>query len=181
MEWMLYVVAVIFCVLGAACVLSIIIGLPGGWIMLGLAMIIQFADRLYLPAHAPPTFGWWMLGACVGLLALGELIELAAGAAGARRGGGGRRGMVGALIGGIAGAVMLTLFLPIPLVGTLIGAVLGTFAGAVVGEVTGENAKTVRGSMKPALGATIGRVVGTVSKVGITIAVWITLSVAAFV
>lgn len=180
MEWILYIVAALFCLLGALCVASIVVGLPGGWIMLGLALIIEATDGLYLPPERPQTFGWWVLGACAGLLAIGEIVELAAGAAGAKSGGGGKRGMWGALIGGILGALFLTFFIPIPIVGTLIGAVIGTFIGAVVGEVTGEQAKTVRGSMKPALGATIGRVIGTVGKIGIAIAVWITLSVAAF-
>jgi uncharacterized protein YqgC (DUF456 family) len=114
------------------------------------------------------------------LAGLGELIEFAAGAAGAKRGGAGRRGMIGALIGGIVGALLLTPFIPVPVVGTLIGAIIGTFIGAVLGEVTGLEPKTVRGSMKPALGATIGRVAGTVGKMGTAIVVWLTLSVAAF-
>ena len=180
MEWITYVVATLFCVLGAVCLVSIIFSIPGGWIMLGLACVIEFVDRFYLPAERQQTFEWWVLGVCLGLLALGELIEFAAGAAGAKRGGAGRRGMVGALIGGILGAIFLTALVPIPVVGSLIGAIVGTFAGAVLGEITGAQPKTGRGSVKPAIGATIGRVVGTMSKIGISMAVWIALSIAAF-
>lgn len=178
MEWLFYLTATIFALLGAACVFSIVFSLPGGWIMLGLAVILELADSLYLPAEKTQTFSWWVLGVSFGLLLLGELLEFAAGAAGAKTGGGSKRGMVGALIGGIAGAIICTFFVPV--VGTLVGALLGTFIGALVGEMSGEQAKTMRGSMKPALGATIGRVLGTVSKIGIALAVWITLSVAAF-
>ena len=183
MEWMTYLVAALFTLLGAACVASIIFSLPGAWIMLGIALVIEWLDQFWRVPDAAgrtQTFEWWLLGVCLGLALLGELIELVAGAAGAKRGGGGRRGMIGALIGGILGAIILTSFIPIPVVGTLIGAVIGTFVGAVIGEVTGPQAKTVAGSMKPALGATIGRVLGTAGKMAVAIVMWLALSVAAF-
>lgn len=181
MEWMAYFVAMLFAAVGALCVASIIFSIPGGWIMLGVALLIEWLDQLYLPAGNQQTFNWWLLGMCAGLLGLGELLEFVAGAAGAKGGGGSKRGMVGALIGGILGAIFFTVFIPIPVVGSLIGAVIGTFIGAVAGETSGERAKTVRGSIRPALGATIGRVFGTMGKLLITIIVWATLSVAAFV
>src|SRR5678815_4869796 len=97
MEWITYVVAVLFFLLGGLCVVSIIISLPGGWIMLALALIIEWCDRFYLPPDRTQTFDWRLLGVCAVLLAVGEAIEFAAGAAGAKRGGASRRGMVGAL------------------------------------------------------------------------------------
>jgi len=180
MEWLAYIVATVFTLFGAACVASIIVGPPGGWILFGAAAVIELADGLYLSEGNQQTFSWWLLGACLGLLVLSEIIEFAAGAAGAKSGGASNRGMIGALLGGIIGAIVFTPLLPVPIVGTLIGALAGTFIGAVIGEVSGAQPKTVPGSIKPAIGATIGRVVGTVSKIGISIAVWITLSVAAF-
>lgn len=180
MEWLLYIIAVVFCITGLGLVISCLVSVPGGWIMLALALLIDLFDGWYLPVEPAQTFGWWTLGICAGLLAIGELVELLAGAAGAKGGGGTKRGMTGAIIGGIGGAIAFTVLLPIPLVGTLIGAVLGTFAGAIVGETTGENARTVRGSMKPAIGATIGRIIGTTSRILLTIVVWAILSVAAF-
>jgi uncharacterized protein YqgC (DUF456 family) len=180
MEWMMCVVATLFCLLGAVCLVSIIFSIPGGWIMLALACIIELCDQFYLAEGRQVTFGWIALGVSAALLGLSELIEFAAGAAGAKRGGAGKRGMVGALIGGILGAILFTIVVIIPVVGSLIGAIVGTFAGAVLGEITGANPKTVRGSVKPAIGATIGRVVGTMSKIGIALGVWIGLSVAAF-
>src|SRR5678815_1458835 len=107
MEWITYIVAVLFFLLGGLCVVSIIISLPGGWIMLALALIIEWCDRFYLPPDRTQTFDWRLLGVCAVLLAVGEAIEFAAGAAGAKRGGASRRGMVGALIGGILGACLL--------------------------------------------------------------------------
>lgn len=183
MTWLAYIIATAFTLLGAACVCSIILSLPGAWIMLGFAFVIEFIDQWWLNPSIDgrtQTWEWWLLLTCLGLAIAGEVIEFAAGAAGAKRGGGGRRGMIGALVGGVVGALLLTPFIPIPVVGTLIGAIVGTFVGALVGEVSGENAKTVKGSMKPALGATIGRVVGTCSKMGVAIVIWLALSVAAF-
>ncbi len=183
MTWIAYIVALLFTLLGAACVASIILSLPGAWIMLALAFGIELTDQWWRTPDAAgvtQTFDWWLLWTCLGLALAGELIELAAGAAGAKTGGGNKRGMIGALIGGVVGALALTPFIPIPVVGTLIGAIIGTFVGAVIGEVTGEEPKTVKGSMKPALGATVGRVFGTVSKLAVAIVIWLALSVAAF-
>jgi Protein of unknown function (DUF456) len=87
MEWLAYLVAVVFCALGALCVFSIIFSIPGAWIMLALAGVIEFCDQFYLPPERQQTFGWWVLGVCLGLVALSEVLEFAAGAAGAKSGG----------------------------------------------------------------------------------------------
>jgi uncharacterized protein YqgC (DUF456 family) len=184
MEWLLYVVAAVFFLLGAACTVLVVIQLPGAWILLGIAGLIEWLDRYYLPADSQQTFGWWVLGTCLVLLTIGEIIEFVAGAAGAKKGGSSRRGMWGALIGGIVGAfVFMPLFSIVPFVGTLfgalLGAVLGTFLGAVIGELTDKEA-TLKGSMKPAIGASIGRIIGSTSKLALAIAVWLMLSIAAF-
>jgi uncharacterized protein YqgC (DUF456 family) len=148
MEWLLYVVAAVFFLLGAACTVLVVIQLPGAWILLGIAGLIEWLDRYYLPEGDQQTFGWWVLGMCLALLTIGEIIEFVAGAAGARKGGSSRRGMWGALIGGVVGAfVFMPLFSIVPFVGTLfgalLGAVLGTFVGAIIGEMTGDQA-TIR-------------------------------------
>jgi uncharacterized protein YqgC (DUF456 family) len=170
--------------LGAACLLLVVAGLPGGWIMLALAGLVEYADRFYLPSESRQTFEWWVLIACVVLLLIGEAIEFFAGVAGAAKGGASRRGMIGSLVGGIVGVFLFTPFFSIvPVVGTivgaLIGALLGTFLGALVGEWSAEETG-LKQTMKPALGATIGRVVGTASKMGITIAIWLVLTICAF-
>ena len=181
MDWLLYVVATLFFVLGAACVVLVLLQLPGAWIMLALAGLIEWLDRLYLPPDNQQTFGWWVLGASLALLLIGEVVEFIAGVLGAKKAGSSTRGMVGALIGGIVGVFVFTpvLFF-IPIFGALVGAVLGTFVGAVLGELTAKQT-TLKGTMKPAFGATVGRVVGTMSKVLIAIAVWLMLTVSAFV
>jgi uncharacterized protein YqgC (DUF456 family) len=183
-EWLLYVVAAVFFLVGIACLFLVVIQLPGGWILWGLALLIEWLDTYYLPEGDQQTFGWWALGTSLALLIIGEIIEFIAGVLGAKKAGSSRRGMWGALIGGIVGAfVFMPLFSIVPVLGTIFGAffgaVLGTFVGAMIGELTDHEA-TVKGSMTPAIGATIGRVIGTTSKVGITIAVWLVLSISAF-
>lgn len=179
MEWIFIPVAVAFTVLGAMCLSLIVIGLPGVWIILALAGLIELTDGLYLAEGEQQTFAWGLLGVCVGLAVVGEIIEFLAGILGTRAGGGTKRGMWGALIGGILGAFVLTPFLPIPVVGSLVGALIGTFIGAFLGEISAEQG-TIRSSLRPASGATIARVIATFAKMGVAVVVWVTLSVAAF-
>jgi hypothetical protein len=180
---MLYIIATLFMLLGAGCVVLVVFSLPGTWVMIALAVLIELTDQVYLsppPEGSQQTFSWWVLGTAFGLALLGELLEFLAGAAGTKVGGGTRRGMIGALVGGILGAFLLTpLFFWLPVLGVLLGALLGTFVGAVVGELSTEKA-TLSGTMKPAIGATIGRVLGTMGKLAIAIVVWLLLSVDAF-
>lgn len=183
MEWIGYLVASVFSLLGVGCLLLVVLGLPGTWIMLGLAVVVEVFDGYYLAQ--PHTFGWWVIGACAALALVGEGLEVLTGAAGTRLGGGTRRGMVGAVLGGFLGAIVFTPLIPIPIVGTLAGALIGTFCGALVAERTrvdrpeGEAADW-RVEVKAATGATIGRLLGTTAKAAIAVTLWIGLSVAAF-
>ena len=180
MEWIAYLVAALFFLVGVGCLFLVVLQLPGGWLLLGVALAIEYCDRWYLPVESPQTFAWWLLGASLVLLTVGEVIEFTAGMMGAKRGGASRRGAWGALIGGIVGAfVFLPLFIFTGPLAPLPGAILGTFVGAVIGEMSREQA-TVGGSMRPAWGATLGRVVGTVSKLAIAIGVWMALAIGAF-
>lgn len=184
MDWILYPVAALFSVLGLACVILVMIGLPGTWIMLALAFVVELVDRFWLSGQAQGsqhTFGWWLLGGSVLLAGIGEVVETLTGAAGTKVGGGSKRGMVGAVIGGILGAILFTPLIPIPLIGTLIGALLGTFAGALLAERSRSDRPdpSLGKDLKAATGATVGRLIGTMIKAMIAAALWITLSVAA--
>jgi hypothetical protein len=179
MEWIFYTVAVLFTVLGAGCVILVALGLPGIWIMLGMSLVLEFADRLYLPVGQSQTFSWKILVACFVLALLGELLEFFAGALGAKKAGSSKRGMIGAVLGGLIGAILGT-GIPIPFFGTLVGAILGTFGGALLGEMTRKDLKSPQQSLKPALGATIGKVLATLAKIPIALTIWITLAIAVF-
>ena len=138
MDWSLLfiiLVGIVFFILGAGCVFSVILGLPGSWIMLALAVAIEWIDGWWLPDTSTTTFAWWLILVCGLLAVVGEILEFIAGVLGAKKGGASRRGMWGALIGGIGGA-FLGIAIPIPIIGSLIGAAIGTFAGAILGELS---------------------------------------------
>jgi len=112
--------------------------LPGNW--LNVAAVVCYA---WLgPAGQRLSISWWAAGAVILLAVLGEVLELAAGAAGAARGGGSRRGaglaLAGSLVGSVLGAVI---GLPIPLIGSLAAIVLGAALGALGGAMLGESWK----------------------------------------
>lgn len=175
MEWLGYGLAAFFAVLGLGCLLLVVIGLPGTWVLLALAFVLELVDAFLLPGAVVVTFGWPLLAACAGLALVGEGIEALAGVAGTRFGGGTRRGMVGAFVGGIAGAIFLTPILPIPVIGTLLGAMLGAFLGAFVGEATGPEARGREHNLRAALGAAVGKLGGTVAKLAIGVVMWVLL------
>lgn len=140
--------------------------LPGNWVMLMLVVLFAW---FY---HSPDTHGisWWVVGVVAGLAAVGELVEFAAGAAGAAKEGGSRRGMilsvVGAAVGSILGAIV---GVPIPVVGPIIAALGGAAAGAFCGAYVGESwkGKLHTETMAVSKAALVGRVLGTVGKLAI--------------
>ncbi len=152
--------------LGPICTL---IGLPGAWLLISLALLGQWA--------APDTFNWWTLGSCVGLAMVGEALELAAGAAGSRQGGGSRRAGLGAIIGGVVGAIAGAAFPPI--IGAIIWGVVGAGVGAVVGEFTTGN-RAWRSHLAIGSAAATGKAVGTVIKTALTLFIYFIVVVTAF-
>jgi len=172
------VLVALFALVGLACLVGVLVGLPGTWILLALAAGVELVDaRLGGPAE---TFGWELLLLGAGLALLGEIVEAVSGAVGARLGGASRRGMVGALLGGILGAIFFTPLLPVPVVGTLVGAVIGTFAGAWIGEATGPARRTREETLRASVGAVLGSLFGRVGKLVPGIAVWVLLVRAAW-
>jgi uncharacterized protein YqgC (DUF456 family) len=172
------VIGVFFALIGLACIGGIIFGLPGAWVIIALAVVINLIDGSYLTEGRGETFDWRLIVGAIVLAAIGELLEFLAGAMGARTAGSSRRGAIGALIGGVAGAIAGAPFGLV--IGSLLGAVLGTFIGAIIGEISGREPMTMRQSLKPATGATIGRILGTLSKVPIAIIIWLVLTIDAF-
>ena len=183
---MFYAVAAAYAFLSALCVMSIVVGLPGTWMMLALAVVVELLDPRWLPGPDATTFGWALLAGCIALALVGEALELVSGMLGTKAGGGTRRGMWGSIGGGLIGATAGTFVIPV--LGTLGGALLGTFLGAMWGEMSA--AKELDGSddtqqrakeaLRPAVAATVTRALATVAKIGIGATVWIVLAVAAF-
>ena len=174
MIWLHWSLVGFFAILGAGCILLVVMQLPGTWLMVGLGALVQLADVAWVHGEAA-TAGWWALGIAVALAIVGEVLESASSAAGAKIGGGTRRAMWGGFIGGILGAIIGTFVIPIPLLGTFVGAIAGAFIGAFVGEVTGSSPRSAVSAVAPATGAAAGRAMGTLLKVGIATATWVVL------
>jgi uncharacterized protein YqgC (DUF456 family) len=146
MDWLYYFILLAL-IVTALCVQ--VLALPGLWLMvastLAYAWLTHFA---YL--------GWGAWGVVLGLAVCAELTEFLAGSAGAKKAGGSKRAMLGAVGGGVLGGLLLSI--PVPVVGTIIGVCLGAFAGAAGVEllIHGEAEKSTRVGFGAAKGALVG-------------------------
>jgi uncharacterized protein YqgC (DUF456 family) len=178
MDWLFTALGILFALFGLACLLLVAVGLPGTWLLLGVAVLVELVDGPVLGRGGPgavSSFGWGVVLAGSALAALGEGLEFVSGAAGAKLGGSTRRGIWGALLGGLAGAIVFTPIIPVPLVGTLLGALVGTFLGAWIGEATGPVARGHRDTLRAALAAVFGRLAGLLAKLAVGATAWVLL------
>jgi uncharacterized protein YqgC (DUF456 family) len=148
---------ILFC-----CILIIPLGLPGTWLILGVA--VAYA------AMTHESIGWISIVVIGSMAIVGEIFEFMLAGRYARKYGGSKRAGWGAIIGGMVGAFA---GIPIPLVGSMIGAFLGAFAGALLFELAGGT--RAGPATKVATGALLGRVVAAAMKVGIgfVMAAWV--------
>lgn len=148
-----------------ACLVLVPVGLPGLWVMLGVAFVF---DRIV----AEPRIGIWAILVGVAIAAAAEVLEFILSSRYARMYGGSRRAEWGAILGGIVGAVA---GFPVPVIGSVIGAFIGSFIGALVGELSRGSSSRVSG--KAAWGAFLGRIVATVAKIslGFVLLFWLML------
>ena len=140
-----------------------LLGMPGNWLMVAATAAYAF----FGPADSRAAIGWQVVASLAVLAALGELLELLAGAAGTARAGGGRRAAMLALAGSLAGGIVgLFIGLPIPLAGPVLAALLfaglGAMAGAMLGEMRG--GKDLRAVWQIGRAAFWGRMAGTLGK-----------------
>lgn len=143
-----------------------LLGLPGNWINVAATAMYAW----WRPGDERLAVGWWVVGALVGLAVVGELLELLAGAMGAARLGGSRRGAVFAVMGSIAGGLFGAFVgLPIPVIGSVIGVLLFAGVGALAGAVLGElwKGRDWDTSMQVGRAAMWGRMLGTLGKVAV--------------
>jgi len=161
--WLYYTLAVLLVLAGGLCWLSNLFSLPGNWLLLGLVALFAFL----VPEIKTRGVDWTTVGILLALAVVGEVIEFAAGAAGAAKQGASRRAMLLSLLGAIVGSIFgATAGLPIPVIGSMVGALLGgsagAFAGAYLGEVWSERPHAAGVAVGRA--AFIGRLWGTVGK-----------------
>jgi uncharacterized protein len=150
-----YGYAILLTLLNAAFWFSILLGLPGAWLMLLVAVAVE----IWGPDYA--FFGSAVLWVAAALAVLGEVVESALGAAGSRKAGGSMRGAALAILGGLVGGILGTA-IPIPVAGTLFGAVLGALLGSMAGDLW--SGRTWFQVVRAGRAAAVGRFYGTVSK-----------------
>lgn len=172
-------VLLVLCNLGA--LTATLFALPGNWVILVLSALFAWLIR-------DPSGGGislYTVGALLALATIGEIVEFAAGAAGAARSGASRRGMVlsliGAMIGSLVGAACGAA-IPIPLIGSLVGAVGGGAGGAFAGAYLGETWRGVPEDQRFEIGkaAFIGRLLGTAGKLAIGAAMVVVATIDTF-
>jgi uncharacterized protein YqgC (DUF456 family) len=148
-----------------ACLILVPLGLPGNFILLGLALVAAWLGHF-------ASIGWVALLVMLGLVLLAELVESLLGAAMTKRFGASWWGVGGAFLGGIAGSLIGSAVLP--LVGTLVGAFLGAAAGAVLLEAW-HRRRVDAEAMRAGWGAFLGKLLASLIKVavGLAIAVYV--------
>lgn len=158
--WAVGLVVILF-----ICWATNLIGLPGNWAMLVAATVYWY----FMPPEIRVHFHWGVLITIAVLALLGEIVEFAAGAAGASKAGGSKRGaalaLVGSLVGGLVGVFV---GLPIPVIGQLAAALTFASLGAMGGAMLGEHWKgrTPEEGLKVGQAAFWGRLFGTLGKFG---------------
>jgi hypothetical protein len=161
--WLYYPLAIALLLACTACWLANLFTLPGNWGIVALAALFAWL----VPVSGSRGVSFTTVGIMLAAAVIGEVIESAAGAAGAAREGASRRSIVFSLIGAIAGSIGgVAIGAPIPIVGSLVAALVGgsvgAFAGAYFGEATLQRPHADRVAIGRA--AVIGRLWGTAGK-----------------
>ena len=72
MVWLDLVAVLIFIVLGAGSITLVVIGLPGTWLLIGLAVGLEFIQRLWAPSGSEWLIPWWVFIVAVVIAIIGE-------------------------------------------------------------------------------------------------------------
>lgn len=161
--WIYYFSAVLLLLLCVGSWLLTLVTLPGNWIVLGLAAGFAWL----FPVAAGRGISWTTVFVLVGVAVAGEIIEFAAGAAGAAKQGASRRSVALSIVGAMVGSILgLGVGAPVPVVGSFVMAVLGGAAGAFAGAYLGEywKGRTDEDRIAAGKGAFVGRLWGTIGK-----------------
>jgi uncharacterized protein YqgC (DUF456 family) len=119
-----------------------------------LTAVYVLVGILIVAGFEPVGYGRLMI--LVGIAAIAYALDYTAGAMGAKKFGGSRWAVVGALLGAVVGIF----FGPA-------GLVLGPVIGAVAGELV--RSRQIGNSVKSGLGTVVGMLVGTVAKLSLAI------------
>jgi len=168
---MLYVYIALLLVLNLLWLFTVVLGLPGNWLIVGSALLFEWWRE-------EEIFSVWVLGGVTALAVAGEVFEFVSGVVGSKKAGGSGWGALGSLFGAIAGAIVGTIFIPIPVLGSILGVCGGAFAGAVIFELL--SGRTMDHSLRSGKGAAVGRFLGVSAKLLVGAAIWVIIAVAAF-
>jgi uncharacterized protein len=161
--WLYYPTAVVLLLLCIAAWLTTLLAVPGNWIVVCLAAAFAWL----FPAAAGLGISWTTVFVLIGVAVVGEIIEFAAGAAGAAKQGASRRAVALSIVGAMVGSILgLAVGTPVPVLGSFVMALLGGAAGAFAGAYLGESWKGRSDEERVAAGkgAFVGRLWGTVGK-----------------
>jgi uncharacterized protein len=162
---MSFVWLLLFVILVIAGWLLTLFSLPGNWIIVLSSALFAWL----VPANDESGIGmsWIAVLILVILAVVGEVIEFTAGALGASRAGGSKRGAVLAIFGSVIGALIGAFVgLPIPVVGSVVAAILFAGCGALVGAMLGEwwKGRDLAQALEVGQGAFWGRLLGALAK-----------------
>jgi len=160
----------VFFVFLLASLLSLMLGIPGNWMILGASCLYG-----YLTGFQELT--GQMLWVLALLTLFGEGVEYLMGIVGAKRFGSSNRGIVFSMVGGFVGALVCApLFFGF---GAILGALGGSFLGAVLVEIGADGPDRWRKALRSGLGNFLGRIGGMVTKlaIGTGMIVWIAYSI----
>ena len=136
---------------------------PGNWLIVLAAAVYAY----FGPDAGRLDVRWYTVVALLVLAIIGELIEFMAGALGAKRVGGSKRGAVLALIGSVIGAIIgVFVGVPVPVIGQLVAALFFASVGALCGALLGEQwkGKELEEAWRVGKAAFVGRLLGTLGK-----------------
>lgn len=136
--------------------LTIPIGLPGIWIMIGVVAVGALMQHI----------GIWVVVITLAIAVFAELIEFFVVKRLTDQYGGSKRAFWGAIAGGTIG---MFVGVPVPIIGSIVAGFIGSFLGAAV--VTYSETKEMRAAHRVGWGAVIGRTLSAVTKTaaGLTI------------
>jgi uncharacterized protein len=146
-----------------------VVGLPGNWLILAIAVLYW----ILRPLGAAASLNTIALAIIAALAALGELLEIIMSSAGVAKAGGGKRSAVYAILGSvIGGCAGLVIGVPLPVFGPLAGSLffgsLGAMAGAMLSELS--SGKSWPRAFQIAKAAFLGRALGTLAKLAVGLA-----------
>ena len=141
-----------------------LVALPGNWIM-----VLLLGSFAWLgPQTGRTEIGFSTVAVAAMLAIVGEAVEFAASALGARRAGASRKSTTYAVLGSFGGALLGALMgVPIPIIGPIIAAILFAGLGAMAGAIYGERSEGKAWQETWAVGqaAFWGRTLGTFGKI----------------